>query len=144
MANLALDRSTLPRYKVLMQTQRRLQSSSAAQIYREIKRAVQYERTTIDDELRKWKLDPPMVLAVRELFDKDERPAVLVQLANLHDTGYRHFLKSYPVDGSRFYALTEDQLLALRDELRFVWRSTADSITPHQYLIYWLKAYTPL
>jgi hypothetical protein len=130
-----------------MPRKRPVVSSSAAQIYKDLKPRVQFGGAKIDDEIHKLKLDEPTALAVRELFDKDERPRILVELANIKDDGYWHFVKAFSVGTSpfeffkrnRFYAVLPDDLFRFRNGLRALWHSNPVSLTEHQELISWLK-----
>jgi hypothetical protein len=129
--------------EVLSPMKRTLVSSPAWRVYQEKKRTLHYNSPTLGREIEKLKLDPPTLLGVRELFAQDARPHLLGQLANLHDEGYARFKKDYPLDDSRFYSMTEEQLLTLRDELRSGWGSGTHSIERHQLLLSWLDIVTP-
>jgi hypothetical protein len=128
-----------------------LKSSPAWRIYREIKEAVRSRRATIEDDLEKRSLDAFTYLSVRELFDADERPRLLVETANLRDDGYVHFRSALQlgvkpflfIDRSRFYDLTADQVFTLRNELRAVWTCKGNSVIAIQHLLSWMKMSTP-
>src|SRR5437867_7382708 len=135
-----------------MQTKRQLQSSQAWRIYQDIQRVVQSGRANVWDEIEQRPLDDLTTFnAVRELLSQDQRPHLLVELANMHDTGYGRFVDMFSVGtpvkllkGSRrrgprqFYALTEKQLLQLRNELRVVWHAAT-----HVILYSWLTLSKP-